>query len=515
MDAHIALLPSPGMGHLIPIVEFARTLHRRHAISATLILPTDGPLSPAQSSFLSTLPPSVRCLLLPPVALHDLPPDVKIETRISLTITRSMPSIRDALASSSPAALVVDLFGTDAFQAAVDLRIPPYIFFPSTAMLLSLFLYLPTLDEAVSCEYAQVPEKLRIPGCVPIHGRDLLDPLQDRGNDAYKWVLHHARRYRMAHGIILNTFRELEPGAVEALLLKKKKKKKDNSCSIPAVYPIGPLIQTPDQHQEGASFLKWLDEQPGGSVLYVSFGSGGTLSHAQMIELALGLELSEQRFLWVVRRPNSNISNASYFNSNNSDDPRAYLPEGFEERTRKQGVVVPLWAPQAQILGHEATGGFLTHCGWNSTLESVVNGVPMIAWPLYAEQRMNAVMLVEEVKVALRPREDGDGVVGRAEVARAVKGLMEGEEGKGIKNRMRALKNAAATAVAVAVGGERVDGGGDGDGDGDGRSNDNNDNDDNNNMKNDGGESTKFLAELVAQWRKSDDAAATVSHLSV
>ncbi|KAL3829737.1 hypothetical protein ACJIZ3_018539 [Penstemon smallii] len=442
------MLPSPGMGHLIPLVEFAKRLH--NFFSITFIIPTDGPLPQAQQTFLSALPSSIDYLLLPPVSFHDLPDDVKIETRISLTITRSAASIRESLKSlhqtKKLAALVVDLFGTDAFDVALDFKIPPYIFFPSTGTLLSLLFHLPKLDQTVSCEYRDVPEKLQIPGCVPIHGRDLLDPLQDRKNDAYKWVLHHSKRYKMAQGIILNSFKELEPRTIEAL------QQKEDGDGKPIVYPIGPLIQIGSKSEKGSEqssvCLDWLNEQPNNSVLFASFGSGGTLSHDQIIELAFGLEMSQQRFLWVIRCPNDKTSNASYFSIQNFDDPLEFLPQGFLERTKGRGLVVPMWAPQAQVLAHGSVCAFVTHCGWNSILESVVNGVPLIAWPLYAEQRMNAVMLHEDVKVALRPKAGENGLVGRDEIVNVVKGLMEGEEGKGVRTRMRELKDAAAQVLS-------------------------------------------------------------------
>lgn len=445
-NPHIAILPSPGMGHLIPLVEFAKRLIFHHQFSVTLILPTDGLISSAQKIFLDSLPSSMDYHLLPPVNLDDLPKDVKIETRISLTVARSLSSLRQVLKSmvdtKKTVALVVDLFGTDAFDVAIDLKVSPYIFYPSTAMALSLFMYLPKLDETVSCEYRDLPDPVQIPGCIPIHGKDLLDPVQDRKNEAYRWLLHHTKRYRVAEGIVANSFKELEGGAIRAL--------QEEEPGKPPVYPVGPLIQMDSGSKvDGSECLTWLDEQPRGSVLYISFGSGGTLSHEQLIELASGLELSEQKFLWVIRCPNDKIANATYFNVQDSTNPLDFLPKGFLEKTKGVGLVVPNWAPQAQILSHSSTGGFLTHCGWNSTLESVVHGVPLIAWPLYAEQRMNAFMLSEDINVALRPKvNEENGIVGRLAIAEVVKGLMEGEEGKGVRSRMRELKDAAAKVLS-------------------------------------------------------------------
>ncbi|XP_016489675.1 hydroquinone glucosyltransferase-like [Nicotiana tabacum] len=438
---HVVLLPTPGMGHLVPLVEFAKRLIHEHDFSITVILPTNGPISESQKKFLNSLPSTMNYLLLPPVNFDDLPEDVKAETRISLTVTRSLPSFRKVfmllVETKKTVALVVDLFGTDTFDVAKEFNVSPYIFYPTTAMCLSLFLYLPTLDAAVSCEYRELKEPVRIPGCVPIEAKELLDPVQDRKNDAYKWLLHHTKRYKMAEGIVVNSFKELEPGAIKALHEEEPDK--------PPVYAVGPLIHMDvSSKAEELECLKWLDEQPCNSVLYISFGSGGTLSHEQLIELAMGLEMSDQRFLWVIRCPNDRIANATYFNIQSSSNPFDFLPQGFLERTKGQGLMVPNWAPQAQILSHSSTGGFLTHCGWNSTLESVVHGIPLIAWPLYAEQRMNTIMLNEDLKVALRLKTSENGVVGREEIAEVVRELMEGEGGKGVRSRMRDLKDVAA-----------------------------------------------------------------------
>ncbi|GLT53671.1 hypothetical protein SLA2020_269280 [Shorea laevis] len=128
--------------------------------------------------------------------------------------------------------------------------------------------------------------------------------------------------------------------------------------------------------------------------------------------------------------------------------PFDFLPDGFLERTKGVGLVVPSWAPQVQVLKHGSTGGFLTHCGWNSTLESIVHGVPLIAWPLYAEQRMNSVLLADDLKVALRVKVNDKGLVGREDIANYARGVIEGEEGKLLKRKMKEVKNAAERALS-------------------------------------------------------------------
>ncbi|XP_071725209.1 hydroquinone glucosyltransferase-like [Rutidosis leptorrhynchoides] len=444
MAPHIAILPSPGMGHLIPLAEFAKRLVHCHNFQVTFIIPLDAPSpSKSQKSTLDSLPPAITSVFLPQADLNDVAPDARIETIISLTVARSLSSLRDALNSliangNSPTALVVDLFGTDAFDVAKELDISPYIFYPSTATCLSLFLHLPKLDEIVDCEYRDWPEPITIPGCIPVHGKYLLDPVQDRTNDAYKWLIHHAKRYRLAEGIIENSFMDLEPGAIKELMKVEPGK--------PPIYPVGPLVNMdhPGDKVDRSQSLKWLDDQPHGSVLFVSFGSGGTLSSSQFTELAFGLEMSEQRFVWVVRSPNDDVANATYFDAQSKDDTFRFLPQGFLDRTKGRGFVVDSWAPQVQILSHGSTGGFLSHCGWNSTLESVFNGVPLITWPLYAEQKMNSIILTQDVKVGIPVNSNPQtGLIERHEIAKVVKALMEGEDGKRVRYKMKDLKDSA------------------------------------------------------------------------
>ncbi|XP_059443314.1 hydroquinone glucosyltransferase-like [Corylus avellana] len=442
---HVAIVATTGMGHLIPLVELAKRLVVHHNFLVTFLIPTDGsPIKP-QQAVLQDLTNAISSIFLPPVSIEDLPEDVKVLTRIELTLTRSLPALRDSfkvLAESSRlVALVVDLFGSSAFDVAKEFGVPSYVFFTSTAMLLSLMFYLPELDGTYSCEYGDLPEPVKLPGCVPIHGSDLSEAFQDRKNEAYKGILHIAKRFPLAVGIMVNSFLDLEPGSFKAMMEGKEGR--------PPLYPIGPLVQSgPDHGVDDSECLRWLDKQPHSSVLFVSFGSGGTLSHEQLHELALGLEKSGQRFLWVVRSPHEKAANAAYFSEQSIKDPFPFLPEGFLERTKGVGLVVPSWAPQVQILKHASTGGFLSHCGWNSTLESIVHGVPLIAWPLYAEQRMNSVLLADDLKVALRVKVNDKGLVGHKDIANYARGVIKGEEGKLLKSKMKEVKNAAERALS-------------------------------------------------------------------
>ncbi|GLJ49855.1 hypothetical protein SUGI_1059400 [Cryptomeria japonica] len=123
-------------------------------------------------------------------------------------------------------------------------------------------------------------------------------------------------------------------------------------------------------------------------------------------------------------------------------------------RTRDRGVVWTWWAPQIPILSHPATAGFVSHCGWNSTLESVTSGVPIVAWPVRAEQKTNAFFLVKEIGLGIEPEWGPNWSVGKDEVERAVRELMEGEEGR--KVRMRAVELKESVKKAVAAGGSSM-----------------------------------------------------------
>lgn len=272
---------------------------------------------------------------------------------------------------------------------------------------------------------------------------DMPKPLLQRNDFSYQSFLNCSVIAPKTAGIIINTFEALEPRCIRAI--------SDGLCvpdgPTPPIYPLGPLIVHDKAKATGHECLKWLDSQPGRSVVFLCFGSLGVFSKEQLHEIACGLERSGQRFLWVIRNPPSEKIRNLAVSSQEDPDLDTVLPEGFLDRTRERGMVVKKWAPQVAVLNHGSVGGFVTHCGWNSVLEAVSAGVPMVAWPLYAEQRFNRVVMVKDMKIALWMREEEGGLVQAEEVEERVKELMESERGELIRKRVGIAKDEAEAAL--------------------------------------------------------------------
>ncbi|KAL7201240.1 hypothetical protein ACSBR1_033031 [Camellia fascicularis] len=179
--------------------------------------------------------------------------------------------------------------------------------------------------------------------------------------------------------------------------------------------------------------MNWLEERPNGSVVYVSFGSLAELGVDQMEELAWGLGDSNYHFLWVV-----------------GSKEEAKLPKDFVRETSEKGLVVS-WCPQLQVLAHKAVGCFVTHCGWNSTLEALSLGVPMVAMPQWTDQSTNAKYVMDVWRMGLRVRCNDKGIVRREEIEHCVREVMEGERGKEMKRN--AIKWSELAKEAVGEGG--------------------------------------------------------------
>ncbi|KAL8143994.1 hypothetical protein V2J09_017026 [Rumex salicifolius] len=212
----------------------------------------------------------------------------------------------------------------------------------------------------------------------------------------------------------------------------------------PNIKPIGPAI--PSMHLdkrikddtkyglspfnlETSGCIQWLDAQKPSSTIYVSFGSLAALGGSQMEEMASALKSTKMPFLWVVKA--KEVDN---------------LPPGFREEALGQGMIVN-WCPQLDVLGHRAVGCFFTHCGWNSTLEAVSSGVPLVSMPLWADQPTNAKFVEGVWGVGVRVKGGRQGVVKREEIERCIREVMEGEKGKEVRLNASKLKMAAREAM--------------------------------------------------------------------
>nr|XP_043631824.1 anthocyanidin 3-O-glucosyltransferase 5-like [Erigeron canadensis] len=448
---HIALLASPGMGHLSPVLLLGRRLVTEHDLLVTIFsVTTDTTVSPVQAELVSTVTRNIHLPIIP-IPAADISkvanPNASVITQLNIMMRETVPVIRTAISSMDPRpdVLIFDIFAYASRVIAEEFGMSKFLFVTANAWFTALFTYSPVLDKEVVGQYIDQTGPLEIPGCKPVRPEDVIDPMVDRNDETYGFYLEQAVGATLTDGILINTWEVLEPQSVDALrnneILRSVVKNKP-------VYTVGPIIKTGGVKSD---VIEWLDKQPEESVTYVSFGSGGTISAKQIEELAWGLELSQQRFIWVVRPPCGHASDGSFFRPGDLDGPgcpTSFFPKGFLSRIQKVGFIVLSWAPQVEILNHKSVGGFLTHCGWNSTLESITSGVPMITWPLYAEQNMNATMLVEELEIAVRPEVlPTKKVVGRDEIEKMVRVLMDSEKGKEMREKAKILKKGAEEAI--------------------------------------------------------------------
>lgn len=227
---------------------------------------------------------------------------------------------------------------------------------------------------------------------------------------------------KVSSGIIWNTFESLEESALATL---------GQQFSVP-IFPIGPFhkcipASSPSLLTQDQSCICWLDKQAPKSVIYVSFGSIAAISGTDFLEIAWGLTNSKQPFLWVVRP-----------GSTHGSEWLEPLPRGFLEMLDGRGHIVK-WAPQQEVLAHPAVGAFWTHNGWNSTLESVCEGVPMICMPCFTDQKVNARYVSDVWKVGVL-LENG---LRREEIERIIRRAMAEKEGEEIRGRILCLKEKA------------------------------------------------------------------------
>ncbi|XP_047960730.1 anthocyanidin 3-O-glucosyltransferase 2-like [Salvia hispanica] len=426
--ATLVFIPFPLMSHLVSAVDTAKLLADRDNRLYITILIMKRTVDTKISSYTTKSPhPQINFLQLQEYksissgSMEDKNWVLQfVESHNGLVrdvVVKMMKSQKGRLAG-----FVLDMFCTPMIDVANELGAPAYIYFSSGSAALGLLLHLQSLrhDHGKNMkEYEDLDEKISIPTYVnPVPAK--VWPVEVFDNET--GILECVRRYRETRGIIVNTFLEFKHHAISSL----------SACArIPPVYPVGPVIQggseeTGENKRKREEIIAWLDKQPHSSVVFLCFGTRGSFHGDQVKEIATALENSGVRFLWSLRKP---PTKETVEFPGEYEDPEQALPEGFLRNTNGIGKVIG-WAPQMAVLSHPAVGGFVSHCGWNSTLESVWCGVPMAAWPLFAEQQVNAFQLVKDFEMAIEikidyRKKDGGEIVAAGTIESAIRQLMD------------------------------------------------------------------------------------------
>ncbi|KAK9704590.1 hypothetical protein K7432_010097 [Basidiobolus ranarum] len=341
-------------------------------------------------------------------------------------------------------AIITDTFLGWVQDIANRYSLPRFLFYTPPASVLSLMFQLEGFQKDGLLSPSS--EKLiTIPGFPKeLQLSDLPSHLQDSSKFMFGYFLRHASRVKEAAGILCNTVYDLEKNVIDALRSGEISQAKN----VP-IWTAGPMISatffedqvekkpstsTPLNDTEVVSeeqqCLTWLDTQEEDSVVYISFGSIAVLSEQQIHHLAQALLSTNKRFLWVLRQPEGCTS---------------ALPENFLNDTKEQGLIVS-WSPQPKVLAHPAVRVFLTHCGWGSTIEAISLGKPLIAWPCFAEQKINTRFLVDGLHAAIEVKKDTNGMADTTVIIDVIERFYS-DEGQVIVNNMEQLRTVVQKAV--------------------------------------------------------------------
>ncbi|XVE52580.1 hypothetical protein DITRI_Ditri02bG0133000 [Diplodiscus trichospermus] len=450
---HVLIFPLPSQGHINSMLKLAE-LFSLEGLKVTFLNTEynhERLIRHTDICYRFTKYPRFEFKTIPDGLPQDHPRvgDSIIEIFESLPLI-TKPILREMLANTKPHVDCIIGDGALGFihDVADELGIPIIKFRTVSAAAIWAYFAIPDMIEALELPIRGNKDMDRLITRVPgmetfLRCRDL--PSFCRANDIMdtnlQLMAQTTRKNFNGDGLLLNTFEELE-GAILSHMRTKCHK----------IYTIGPLhahFKTRLAETYGTSFdqssnglwevdrscLPWLDNQPNESVVYVSFGSIVVLSREQIIEFWFGLVNSRKRFLWVIR--------PDFMPGKGSEGEG--IPEELVVGTKERGYIVG-WAPQEEVLAHKAIGGFFTHCGWNSTLESVVAGVPMICWPYFADQQINSRFVSEVWKIGL----DMKDVCDKQVVEKMVNDLMV-DKRKGLQKS--ASKFAKLAKECVSVGG--------------------------------------------------------------
>ncbi|KAJ7969196.1 Glycosyltransferase [Quillaja saponaria] len=451
---HIFFLPALSPGHMIPVIEMAKLVASR-GVMATIV--TTAHNLAFVSRTISTYSTKIKIVTIKfpyaevglpegcEIIDSDTPPDILFRVIKALRLLQE--PMEQLLSSYQPDCLVADAFFSWATNSAAKFNIPRLVFHVACLFSLcashSIELYEPQKKVSSDSETFIIPS---LPGEIKLTKMQLPADLPKTGVEAEyinKMVKAVHESVENSYGFIINSFYELEKDYVDYYRNVIGRK----------AWHIGPLslchadnIEEKSQRGKESSIaenecLKWLDSRKPDSVVYVGFGSLVNFSDSQLMEIALGLEASEKQFIWVVKK-----------SKRNEQEKEEWLPEGFEKRTVGKGLIIRGWAPQLLIMDHEAVGGFVTHCGWNSTLEGVCGGVVMATWPVSYEQIYTEKLVTDVLKIGVSVgAQTCDGIVGgiiKSEaIEKAVNRIMEGIEAEEMRSRAKAFAKKARQSV--------------------------------------------------------------------
>ncbi|KAG7606667.1 UDP-glucuronosyl/UDP-glucosyltransferase [Arabidopsis thaliana x Arabidopsis arenosa] len=414
----IVLVPVPAQGHVTPIMQLGKALYSK-GFSITVVLTQYNRVSSSKdfSDFhFLTIPGS-----LTESDLKNLGP-FKFLFKLNQICEASFKQCIGQLLQEQGndiACVVYDEYMYFSQAAVKEFQLPSVLFSTTSATAFVCRSVLSRVNAEsflLDMKDPKVSDK-EFPGLHPLRYKDL--PTSAFGPlESILKVYSETVNIRTASAVIINSTSCLESSSLAWL---------QKQLQVP-VYPIGPLhiaASAPSSLlEEDRSCLEWLNKQKIGSVIYISLGSLALMETKDMLEMAWGLRNSNQPFLWVIR-PGS-IPGSEWTES---------LPEEFSRLVSERGYIVK-WAPQIEVLRHPAVGGFWSHCGWNSTLESIGEGVPMICRPFTGDQKVNARYLERVWRIGVQL----EGELDKGTVERAVERLIMDEEGAEMRKRVINLK---------------------------------------------------------------------------
>ncbi|EES09464.1 UDP-glycosyltransferase 83A1 isoform X2 [Sorghum bicolor] len=419
-STHALFIAYPAQGHVLPLLELA---HRfaDHGFAVTFVntdhihgqLVAASPELEAAGQQDDGAPPPESGQVRFVSVSDGIPPDVdrnNLGTLTSALMSSLPPAVEHMIQNGNFRCMVVDYAVAWVLGVAKKSGMRTATLWPSCAAVMAAALHLPELIADGILDKDGLPTSKQIP---PVGELQMnLAPLAWNAagtEDAQRQIFR----------CLSNSLKALGQGTVDLLLCNTVKELEEGVLSEhprPSILPIGPLPTGLRAGKPVGNFwveddtcLSWLDEQPDKSVVYVAFGSMAVLDQNQFHELAHGLELSGRHFLWVVR---PGLANAVDF------------PDGFLESVEKRGKIVT-WSPQHSVLAHPAIACFVSHCGWNSVMEGVRNGLPFLTWPYFCDQFINESYVCDVWKTGLRLVKDAaGGVVTREHIAARIEKLL-------------------------------------------------------------------------------------------